>query len=163
MVSSRHLSTLLGAWSILNVTRTNNGTSVKDPNFGDNPTGVLIYTLPGFMSLVVTSNDAAFRPANLTLPALPSDPDHEWAVIAQHSLAYSGPFYFEPETECNETSGVVVNGPIVASTLPSFVGQSLPRPFEVLGGGEMLKFTTELGPGIVDVSIWKKLKGNVTM
>lgn len=67
--------------------------------------------------------------------------------------------------ECdNGTSlGEVVNGPVLASTLPSFVGKTLQRPFEVLEQGNMLKFTTELGPGIVDISIWKRLGGNITL
>lgn len=121
-----------------------------------------MYTSSGFMSAILTTTDPSLRPQDLTLPAQANQSDAEWADVGKHTLAYSGPFYFNQTVPHNETSGLVVHGPLITSTLPAFVGSLQRREFEFSDEFQTLHLTGNLGNGIVDSLFWKKLSREFT-
>jgi len=116
-----------------------------------------MYTSDGFMSAVLTATAADLRPMDLTLPAEANQTDAEWALVGRHTLAYSGPFYFDQTIKHNETVGQVVHGPLITSTLPSFVGSLQHREFSFSDDFETLHLVGNLGGGVVDSLYWRKL------
>ncbi|KAK6828441.1 hypothetical protein PG987_011782 [Apiospora arundinis] len=90
------LHCFVGAWGFINATLTNTATGAPVPDWhSEYPSGISVYSATQYNSFIITANDTTqpeFRPKNLTLPAKPSDPIAEWAIVAQHSLAAGGPF-----------------------------------------------------------------------
>lgn len=157
MVSFRTYELFLGAWSLINNTRTDNGVQIYDTTYGDKPAGTIMYTSSGFMCAVLTATNATLRPQDLTLPAEDNQTDAEWAAVGRHTLAYSGPFYFNQSIKHNETNGQVVHGPLISSTLPSFVGSFQHRTFSFHDDYQTLELIGDLGNGVVDTLYWAKM------
>lgn len=162
MVSTHTLSLFVGAFSLLNITRTQNGNPIADITYGDNPAGVISYTPTGFMSAVLTATDPDFRPLDLTLPAQTNQTDAEWADVGRHSLAYAGPFHFNDSQTKNDFEGQIIHGPLLTSTLPSFVGSLQHRDFVFTEDGKYLNLIGNLGGGVIDSLWWERLDRNVT-
>lgn len=121
-----------------------------------------MYTSSGFMSAVLTASSPSLRPMDLTLPAQPNQTDAEWALVGKHSLSYSGPFHFNLSIPHNETSGQLIHGPLMASSLPDFVGSLQHRDFEFYNEFQTLKLVGNLGGGVVDTLFWERLSREFT-
>jgi hypothetical protein len=163
MVSTRTFDLFLGAWTLLNITTTQNGNLVPDSTYGAVPAGVLEYTSTGYMSTILTATAPDLRPQGLTIPAEPDQSNTSWAIIGQHTLAYAGPFQFNnafPGT--NATHGQIVHGPLLSSTLPSYVGSFQHRSYFFYDDGETLNLSADLGDGIVADLWWKRLARTFT-
>lgn len=162
MVAYRTLELFLGAWGLINKTRTSDGVEVYNESYGNNPSGVIMYTPSGYMSALLTTTDPEDRPQGLTLPAQDDQTDHDWANIGRHTLAYSGPFFFNDALTVNESAGQIVHGPIRTTTLPRFVGSLQRRNFTFHDEGQTMRLVGDLGNGIVDTLYWGKLDREVT-
>lgn len=121
-----------------------------------------MYTSSGFMSAVLTATAADLRPEDLTMPAEANQTDAEWALVGKHNLAYSGQFYFNRTLEHNDTNGQVIHGPLISSTLPSFVGSLQHRDFSFSPDFQTLHLVGKLGGGVVDSLFWQKLNRHFT-
>lgn len=165
MVSTLTLALFVGAFNLLNITRTQNGTVISDSTYGENPAGVIMYTPTGFMSAVLTTTDPSLRPLDLTLPAQDNQTDTEWAEVGRHTLAYSGPFHFNQNVTSNKDirHGQIIHGPLITSTLPRFVGSLQRRNFTFTEDAMYLNLIGDLGNGVVDNLWWERLSGNVTV
>ncbi|KAK7981535.1 hypothetical protein PG996_009239 [Apiospora saccharicola] len=96
VVADQALSCFVGAWGFINATLTNTISGALIPEWHSMyPSGISVYSETRYNSFIITANDTTqpeYRPKNLTLPAKPTDPVAEWAIVAQHSLAAGGPF-----------------------------------------------------------------------
>lgn len=161
MVSTHTLSLFVGAFQLLNITRTQNGNVIPDETYGDVPAGVISYTPSGFMSAVLQATASEYRPLDLTLPAQDNQTDAEWAEVGRHTLAYAGPFFFNDSQTKSDFQGQIVHGPLLTSTLPSFVGSSQHRDFVFTEGGKFLNLIGNLGNGVIDNLWWQRLDRQV--
>lgn len=161
MVSTRTFDLFLGAWVLLNITTTENGSLVPDSTYGTAPAGVLEYTRTGYMSTILTATTPDLRPKGLTIPAEPDQSNTSWAIIGQHALAYAGPFQFNNAfLGTNATHGQIVHGPLISSTLPSYVNTFQHRSYTFYDDAETLNLSADLGEGIVANLWWKRLARN---
>ncbi|KAJ9661425.1 hypothetical protein H2198_001993 [Neophaeococcomyces mojaviensis] len=162
MVTTHTLNLFVGAFTLLNITRTQNGNPIADVTYGEVPAGTIMYTPTGYMSAVLTATDPSLRPLDLTLPAQSNQTDAEWAKVGEHTLGYSGPFYFNDTVSTDDFHGQIIHGPLIAATLPSFVGSLQHRDFVFTENGNYLNLIGNLGDGVVDSLWWKRLVRNVT-
>ncbi|KAK3682211.1 hypothetical protein B0T22DRAFT_484291 [Podospora appendiculata] len=127
------ISSLAGTYLILNTTILNNGTPATD-NFvwGTSLHGMISYSASGYVSALLTTNDARFLPRNLTFPYQEGQPDSEWALVGKHTLAYAGPFSIDPSRPATIDSGTLVHGPLMVCDVPSYVGISLHRDYTMV-------------------------------
>ena len=115
------------------------------------------------MSAVLTATDPELRPSELTLPAQDNQTDHEWAEVGRHTLAYAGPFYFdESKVSVDGLSGEIIHGPLLTSTLPTFVGSCQHRQFQFTEDGKYLTLVGDLGNGIIDNLKWERLERSIS-
>jgi len=115
------------------------------------------------MSAVLTATDPSLRPFQLTLPAQDNQTDAEWAEVGRHTLAYAGPFYFnESSASADGLTGEIIHGPLLTSTLPSFVGSLQHREFKFTEDGKYLNLIGNLGNGVIDNLKWKRLERSVS-
>lgn len=165
MISSLTLTLFAGAFTLLNITRTQNGMMIQDSTYGENPAGVITYTQTGFMSAVLQTTDPSLRPLDLTLPAEDNQTDAEWAEVGRHTLAYAGPFHFNENLTSTEDfrHGQIIHGPLLTSTLPRFVGSLQRRNFSFSEDGTYLNLIGDLGNGVIDNLWWKRLSGNISI
>ncbi|KAK8128626.1 hypothetical protein PG984_009734 [Apiospora sp. TS-2023a] len=96
VAADQALHCFVGAWGFINATLTNTTSGALLPQWHSMyPSGITVYSETRYNSFIITANDTTqpeYRPKNLTLPAKPTDPIAEWAIVAQHSLAAGGPF-----------------------------------------------------------------------
>lgn len=113
------------------------------------------YSASGFVSATLNSMDAADRPATLTFPFEDTDPDSAWALIGEHTLAYAGPFHISDAVPATNESGQVIHGPLISSTIPSFVGGNQVRNYSFAENFTLLNLqSTAEGRGGLQYSLW---------
>ncbi|KAH7028278.1 Lipocalin-like domain-containing protein [Macrophomina phaseolina] len=163
------LSLFVGAWSLLNISSTQNGIPNVDPGFGPHPVGLILYHLDQYMSAALASTTPEDRPQNLTWPYRPAQGDADWALVGKHSIAYMGPFRLNESVPVVETEGgvegQVVHGPLEVASLPSFMGTYQRRDFSLLfheggrrgGEGTLLNLKADLGGGARMSLWWEKI------
>ncbi|KAK0625595.1 hypothetical protein DIS24_g11086 [Lasiodiplodia hormozganensis] len=159
------LSLLVGTWSLLNISSTQNGVPNLDPGLGPHPTGLVHYHPDGYMAAVLASTTPQDRPKNLTWQDRAPRADADWARVGKHSIAYTGPYRLNASVPVVATErgveGQVVHGPLDVATLPSFMGTFQPRDFELVfcggnrtgGEGTLLQLHSDLGKG-TKMSLW---------
>ncbi|KAK7751969.1 hypothetical protein SLS62_006112 [Diatrype stigma] len=160
MVCPRTLSLFNGAFELLNITQLQNGTPIPDTTTGRHPNGMIVYSTGGYVSVLIHATEPEWRPTNLTVLDRGSQFDAQWALVGQHSAAYSGPFSFNESLLLNDTHGEIMHGPLIAASLPSNIGSIQHRNFSFSEDGEYLNLVGDLGQGIIDMLWWKRLKDN---
>ncbi|KAI0007470.1 Lipocalin-like domain-containing protein [Xylariaceae sp. FL0662B] len=156
MVSTRTLQFFTGSFALLNITSTLNGTRVLDSTGGRNPAGTLVYSVDGYMSVLIHATEPEWRPANLTMLDQGPELDWQWALVGKHTGAYSGPFSFNESHGVNDTHGQIVHGPLETATLPANIGRLQFRNFSFTSDGVYLNLVGELGPGLIDNLWWQR-------
>ncbi|KAI1082939.1 Lipocalin-like domain-containing protein [Whalleya microplaca] len=156
MVSTRTLQLFSGCFALLNITRTQNGTHIPDSTGGNNPAGTIIYSIDGYVSVLIHATEPEWRPVNVTMQDQGSEFDGQWALIGKHTGAYSGPFSFNESLIVNDTHGQILHGPLETATLPSSIGRLQYRNFSFTDDGEYLNLVGELAPGVVDSLWWQR-------
>lgn len=92
---------------------------------GNHAAGQIIYDPQGYMSASITSTDAEHIPPNRT----PNNRTQEdYALIAQHVLAYAGPLSVEWENS-TATVGRLIHGPLTMSTSWGWLGTNQSRNY----------------------------------
>lgn len=164
MVSLRTLSLFTGAFELLNITRLENGTPVPHTFGGQHPNGMISYSTNGYVSALIHATEPEWRPTDLTMldQGGRSDSAAQWALISQHSAAYSGSFSFDASRLLSDTSGEVIHGPLTAASLPANIGTVQRRNFSFSEDGAYLNLVGDLGRGVVDVLWWKRLGEKAT-
>ncbi|KAK1561594.1 uncharacterized protein LY79DRAFT_574059 [Colletotrichum navitas] len=175
MKCERALQCIVGGWGYLNATLTNTNTGELIPEWHSiYPSGGSVYAPSGHISFVITANDttqADVRPKTVTLPAKPTDSDHDWALVAQHSLGVFGNYRFSKVT-CDGGNdkygdkgnkgkgGNLKKGPsgvltvdVTSATLPSYVGLELVNTFEFTNDCSKHVLKTDFGGGLVQ-TVW---------
>lgn len=160
MAAHNSFKLFIGAFNLLNITRTQNDAIIADITYGEHPAGVISYTPTGYMSAVLTATDPELRPQELTLPAQTNQSVTEWAEVGEHTLAYSGPFRFSRIDSNDGKKGEVIHGPLLTATLPRFVGSLQKRQFEFSEDNKFLTLIGNLGNGVVDTLVWQRLEQN---
>jgi hypothetical protein len=118
--------------------------------YGTAPAGVLEYTSTGYMSTILIATTPDLRPKGLIIPAEPDQSNTSWEIIGQRTLAYAGPFQFNNAfSGTNATHGQIVHGPLLSSTLPSYMGSFQHRNYTFYDDVETLNLSADLGEGIV--------------
>lgn len=148
----------LGAFQLLSIIRTRDGSTIADITYGEHPAGVISYTSSGFMSAILTASDTELRPSELTLPSQETQSIDHWAEVGKHSLGYAGPFHISDRGDSGALKGEVVHGPLLTATLPSWVGTKQKRKFEFSPDGRHLTLVGDLGNGVVDTLQWQRLE-----
>lgn len=160
MAAHDSLKLFVGAFNLLNITRTQNDAVIADITYGEHPAGVISYTPTGYMSAVLTSTDPDLRPQALTLPAQANQSVTDWAEVGEHTLAYAGPFHFSRIDSSDGRKGEVIHGPLITATLPRFVGSLQTRQFEFSEDNKFLTLIGNLGSGVIDTLVWQRLEHN---
>lgn len=96
------------------------------------------------MSATLAATEPEWRPlTGLSWPAQPGQSNDTWALVGQHSIAYSAPYNFVEGA--TETLGTVIHGPLTVGTLPTSVGTNQTRNYRVVndGGRTFLHITYE--------------------
>ncbi|KAI1206930.1 uncharacterized protein F4807DRAFT_437713 [Annulohypoxylon truncatum] len=144
------IKALTGSWLYLNVTTYyDNGTIAhsEEPTLGKFPVGMLTYQ-PTWMSATFMSSRPEDRPPDLNInsAAALAGPDDEWALIGKHTMAYAGPWRVSQTTEDKEV-GQIAHGPIRVAWLPSWVGGTLVKDYEIYDAGGTLRFLYRTSDG----------------
>ncbi|KAK5655114.1 hypothetical protein OQA88_6013 [Cercophora sp. LCS_1] len=127
------LPNLLGSYSMLNVTRTSNSTA---PNqWGNAPTGLLVYNPNGYISVNMAATESEYRPMTISWPPNSTQPHEDWVIAAHHAMSYAGHFTIE---EDNGDTGVVHHGPITVASVPSMMGTTMLRDYELIRTEEVV-------------------------
>ncbi|KAL0944793.1 uncharacterized protein CTRU02_202680 [Colletotrichum truncatum] len=177
MKCDKALQCIVGGWGYLNATLTNTNTGELIPEWHSiYPSGGSVYSPSGHISFVITANDTTqtdVRPKQVSLPAKPTDPDHLWALVAQHSLGVFGNYRFSDVNcdggngkKCNKGKGWYgqgkdcKNGPsgvltvdVTSATLPSYVGLQLVNTFEFTDDCNKHVLKADFGGGLVQ-TVW---------
>ncbi|KAK8091255.1 hypothetical protein PG994_000760 [Apiospora phragmitis] len=129
---------VVGTWLLLNISEINDGVpTFPSLTWGAAPEGVIIYTASGWVSAAIVATEARWRPT--AKPHTAAD----LAVIANHSLAYTGPYAvnasYTPPVGEDPKLGQVVHGPLVVAEDPSIVGTTFMRGFRLWEEGEVLE------------------------
>ncbi|KAF2242237.1 hypothetical protein BU26DRAFT_467400, partial [Trematosphaeria pertusa] len=155
------LSTLAGAWVLLNSSATNpDGTPVNrttDTSQGRNGTGTLIYAASGYVSAILTPTDPLYRPRNLTYNDFDNTTDAEWAVLGKHNLAYTTPISVQVLPEGAADQGIVTHGPIKMANVPSLEGTNLVRNFTLMEEGRVLRLRIRASDGVRSLLYWGRM------
>lgn len=67
MVSLRTLQLFTGAFTLVNITRTDNGKSILDTIDGRHPVDTIIYSNDGYMPVLIHATEPEWRPLNLSM------------------------------------------------------------------------------------------------
>ena len=105
----------------------------------------------------MASTNSSQRPTNIAYPYKKDDPFGDWALVGQHSLAYSGPFSFTGRNEePGKLQGELRHGPLIVANVPSFTERDQLRNFtlEREGGEE--------GPWIMNLSTFMVGNGTIS-
>ncbi|KAK2028121.1 hypothetical protein LX32DRAFT_640252 [Colletotrichum zoysiae] len=173
MKCDKALQCIVGGWGYLNATLTNTTSGQLIPEWHSiYPSGGSVYAPSGHISFVITANDttqADVRPKGVSLPAKPTDSDHDWALVAQHSLGVFGNYRFS-EVNCNGGDGKgkgeygkgknskkgpsgVLTVDVTSATLPSYVGLELVNTFEFTDDCSKHVLKADFGGGLVQ-TVW---------
>ncbi|KAH9233087.1 hypothetical protein K456DRAFT_1868687 [Colletotrichum gloeosporioides 23] len=143
------------------------------------PSGGSVYAPSGHISFVITANDttqADVRPKDVSLPAKPTDSEHDWALVAQHSLGVFGNYRFSNVTcdggddkrgkrgdkgkgkdakgeNCKKGPSGVLTVDVTSATLPSYVGLELVNTFEFTDDCSKHMLKADFGGGLVQ-TVW---------
>ncbi|ORY56637.1 Lipocalin-like domain-containing protein [Pseudomassariella vexata] len=163
MVSTRTISLFTGAFTLLNITRTENGAIINDNTGGSHPTGIITYSTNGYVSVLIHATEPEWRPESLNMLDQDERFDSQWALVGKHSGAYSGPFGFDEAAMVDENNGVVLHGPLTAASLPANIGRVQRREFAFSEDEQYLNLVGTLGVGVVDSLWWRRIgRRNVT-
>ncbi|KAK4168230.1 Lipocalin-like domain-containing protein [Cladorrhinum sp. PSN259] len=123
-------SIIVGSYALQNYTSIRDGVPGLVDHWGTGITGVITYTTSGWVSTVMGTSDPTLQPAkNLTYPPNAAQPDSEWAKIGRGSYSYSGPFTIKATSK---TTGSIGHGPLVASSFPTSIGNTLNRNYTLV-------------------------------
>ncbi|KAK1750323.1 hypothetical protein QBC47DRAFT_465072 [Echria macrotheca] len=125
------LQALAGTYSLLNTTYYKLGNPTTPSSYQTLQKGILVYSPWGYVSANIVSTDPAKRPLNVTAPPNLTGSEHDWALLGQYSLSYSGPLQLDGNSTNTERRGRVLHGPVVVSNIPSLEGGTMPREYLV--------------------------------
>jgi hypothetical protein len=175
MVLPKHIAaSLSGTWLFLNQTKSvtplpilqtsltlrstdSNGNATPSTMLGSHPVGQLIYDSQGYMSASITSTDPSHIPPNR---APNNSTQEDYALIAQHVLAYAGPLSVEWENS-TATVGRLIHGPLTMSTAWNWLGTNQSRNYiltknaSASGGNDVLHLWIEAGEGTANL-YWER-------
>ena len=124
----------IGMWQLVSRVMTRGDQVVHDPEFGDHPSGLLVYEQTGHMSVQIMTGERPGSPgvtADAAPPAPPRSADYGYT-------AYFGTF------TVNEASKTVVHH-AEGALLPGDVGRDMMREYTFEGNDLVLKIR---GPGL---------------
>lgn len=175
MVLPKHIAaSLSGTWLFLNQTKSvaplptlctsliarstdSNGNAKSSTMLGSHPVGQLIYDPQGYMSASIASTDPSHIPPNR---APNNSTQEDYALIAQHALAYAGPLSVEWENS-TATAGRLIHGPLTMSTAWNWLGTNqsrnyiLTRNASETNGKDLLHLWIESGGGTANL-YWER-------
>lgn len=83
------------------------------------------------MSANIAATEEDWRPPGISWPPRPADADADWLLVGRHAMAYAGPFSINASVPATKTRGQLLHGPIEVASVPSTVGDTQARDYEV--------------------------------
>ena len=130
---------LIGAWSLVSLESTDLTGTVAQP-LGEAPTGLIIYTSAGYMSVQIMQGGRA----ELVAPELYEKQSLKYADLGY--LAYCGPYHADEAAQ-------LVTHQVETSLYPEWIEQ--PQIRKVRFEGELLHLTTA-GPFPITRLVWQR-------
>ncbi len=106
------------------------------------------------MAANMAATEPEWRPTNINWAPKDNDSDTDWAMVGKHAMSYAGHFSLNTSVPATEVKGQLLHGPIVAASVPTMVGKTQVRNYEVIERQEGVYLKVAVGSNGLDSEIW---------